>query len=252
MPEWPNWTGKTVAIVASGPSAADEPLEAGRGRIPFFAVKDGWRLCPWADALYACDDHWWDAYDGVPNFAGVKIAHDPLTIAKRGGSGRFLQVTIPRGDSVDFKFDRIGKLGWGGHSGFHAINLAAQLGARRLLLIGYDLNVKRGRHFFGDHPYSQKPTDKATHLWAGILNRQAPVLAARGIEVINCSRDSALTAWPKQSFEEALHACCEVHPEPRLEAEAGRHHRLSRGNGKAGDDALRSGRGAEEKGDPAP
>lgn len=198
---WPDWNDETVVIVATGPSAPDVDLEPAKGKAKFLAIKDGWRLCPWADALYGCDHHWWEAHKGVPAYKGIRIAYDKLTV-HRWPEFEFLKVEIASAHDHRMLFGEIGKVGWGGNSGFHAINLAAQLGAARIVLVGFDMRVDRGKHFFGKHKYTgDRPNEKTVKGWREILDAQAPALAARGIEVINCSEVSALTAFPKQSFE---------------------------------------------------
>ncbi len=202
---WPDWSGQTAVVVATGPSAADIDLEIAKGKARFLAIKDGWRLCPWTDALYGCDHHWWEANKGVSAFQGVRIAYDKTTVG-RWPEIRFLKVDIASPNDHRMLFGQIGTVGWGGNSGFHAINLAAQFGAKRIILVGFDMRVDHGKHFFGPHKYSgNRPNEKTVAMWRGILDATAPTLAARGIEVINCSSGSALKAFPKKTFEAALH-----------------------------------------------
>ncbi len=215
---WPNWSGETVVLVASGPSAKDAPLGLARGRVRFLAVKDGWRLCPWADALYGCDHHWWQAHRGVPEFKGQKIAYDRKTMAAYGPG--FLKVEIARSTHT-LLFGTVGHVGWGGNSGFHAINLAIQFGAARLLLVGFDMRVDHGKHFFGPHKYTkERPNEANVAKWRQILDGESAVIAARGVEVINCSAVSTLQSFPKMTFEEALNAGDKIHEGLRLEAAA--------------------------------
>lgn len=201
---WPNWAGETAVIVATGPSAADIDLSIVRGKARFLAIKDGWRLCPWADALYGCDHHWWEAHKGVSDFNGIRLAYDKATVSRWPGI-EYLKVDIASPNDHRMLFGKIGTVGWGGNSGFHAINLAAQFGAKRILLVGFDMRVDHGKHFFGQHKYCNRPNEKTVAMWRGILDATAPALAGRGIEVINCSPVSALTAFPKLTFEAALH-----------------------------------------------
>lgn len=188
--------------MATGPSASEINLEPGKGKARFLAIKDAWQLCRWADLLYGCDGHWWQAHNGVPQFEGPKATADRI-IARRWG---FLWVEIGSAQKHDMLFGQVGAVGWGGNSGFHAINLAAQFGARRILLVGFDMRVDKGPHFFGDHKYDRRPTEKSVSQWRALLDAQAPVLKARGIEVINCSPVSALRGFPKQSLEASLEA----------------------------------------------
>jgi hypothetical protein len=199
---WPDWTGETVVIVASGPSAANEPLAIGRDKVRFLAVKDGWRLCPWADALYGCDHHWWEAHRGLIDWPALRICYDPRTVEKWRGLD-WLKADIKRGHE-NFLFHHVGEVGWGGNSGFHAMNLALQFGASRLVLVGFDMRVDHGRHFFGAHKYSNAPSEANCRKWVEVIDRQAPAIAARGARVVNCSPLSALTAYPKLPFAEAI------------------------------------------------
>lgn len=104
-------------------------------------------------------------------------------------------------------FNRWGELGWGGNGGFHALNLAIQFGARRIVLVGYDMRVDRGTHWHGDHPKGMNnPAASNTARWRQVLDAQAPLLASMGVSVINASPVSALEAYPKMTFEAALEA----------------------------------------------
>tara|TARA_R100001244_G_scaffold47793_2_gene42607 strand:- start:2216 stop:2557 length:342 start_codon:yes stop_codon:yes gene_type:complete len=102
---------------------------------------------------------------------------------------------------------RAGVLGWGGNSGFHALNLAVQFGADRIVLVGYDMRVDRGTHWHGQHPQGMNnPSEKNVVRWRNAVDDAAPMLAGLGIEVLNASPISALTAYPKVSFEDVF-AC---------------------------------------------
>ena len=96
-------------------------------------------------------------------------------------------------------------LGWGSNGGFQAINLAVQLGARRILLCGFDCSIEKGIHFHGRHPAPlNNPRQASVDRWRAVLDAQAPFLESRGIEVINCAPHSRLTAYRRQPLLEAL------------------------------------------------
>lgn len=103
-------------------------------------------------------------------------------------------------------FDEVGTIGGGGNSGFQALNLAAQLGATRMVLVGFDMNSQSGVHWYGRNnwPMANNPDAPQMTRWARAFDAAAPILAARGVEVVNASPHSALTAFPKMSTEEAL------------------------------------------------
>ena len=86
----------------------------------------------------------------------------------------------------------------GGNSGYQAINLAVHFGAKRIVLLGYDMH---GDHFFGKHPDGSKPNFTiCLSCFPGLVKP----LAAIGVEVINCTRKSAITCFPKASLASVL------------------------------------------------
>ena len=107
----------------------------------------------------------------------------------------------------DMRFDERGEIGGGGNGGFQALNLVAQFGARRIILLGYDYNADKRIHHHGPHPAGlRNPDAKLFSEWLPHLVAAAPVLAARGIEVVNCSPTSSLTAFPKADLSDIVAA----------------------------------------------
>lgn len=103
---------------------------------------------------------------------------------------------------------KFGVIGWGGNSGFHAVNLAAQFGAAAILLVGFDMRLDHGIHWHGKHGNGlNNPMTKNVERWRRAVDGCKPVLDALGIKSFNCSPISALTAYPKMSFDEALSSC---------------------------------------------
>jgi hypothetical protein len=101
--------------------------------------------------------------------------------------------------------DRAGFVGYGGNSGFHAVNLALQFGAARIVLVGFDYRVDRGVHWHGRHGGRlNNPTELITRRWRARLDATAPTFTRLGIEVINASEHSTLTAFPKRPLLEAI------------------------------------------------
>lgn len=104
-----------------------------------------------------------------------------------------------QGLSFDPAFVRTGM-----NSGFQALNLAVLFGCTRILLLGFDMQKTGGRsHWFGDHPGKLNRTSPFPE-FRKAFEAAAPQLAAAGIEVINCSRETALTCFPRQPIEAAL------------------------------------------------
>lgn len=103
-------------------------------------------------------------------------------------------------------FDEPGIIGSGGNSGFQAINIVAQFGATRVLLIGFDMHTGNGVHWYGANRWRNANNPSAGNLmrWRDALTHQSKVLARMGIDVVNVSPDSALRCFPIKTIEQAL------------------------------------------------
>ena len=89
-----------------------------------------------------------------------------------------------------------------GNSGAGCISLAAQGEAKRIILLGYDCQKTDNKaHWHGDHPPSLGNAGQINH-WHEKFARQAKDLGNH--EIINCSRATALTCWPRANLEDVL------------------------------------------------
>jgi hypothetical protein len=200
---WPQWRGETIAIIASGPTAKKAGVEHLQGRVKVIAINESWRLCPWADMLYACDINWWKLHDSVRAFKGIKVSQDQEACNLYKDIKR---IVIPDRKSDKLLMEPLGHVGAGGNSGFQCLNLAAQFGAKRILLVGYDMRIDLGEHWHARHypPLSNPHPNDNLPRWRAALDKAHEVLREIGIEVINCSSVSLLKAYPKMTIEEAL------------------------------------------------
>lgn len=206
----PEWRGETAAILASGPSLTREQCDAVRGKCRVIAVNnqgidtecDGViqpALAPWADILFAADAKWWRHYHTrALKFAGRKVC---------------ARATLPWSEvySLTQSYEhaiydpRPGHLVSGGNSGYMAVHLAAQLGASRILLLGFDMKNGKGgrRHWFGNHP-GKLNSRGSFATWQSAFDKFAGVLRAMKIDVWNCTPDSALKCFRRVPLEVAL------------------------------------------------
>jgi hypothetical protein len=98
-----------------------------------------------------------------------------------------------------------GGVGWGGNSGFNALNMVAQLAPAKIILVGYDMTRKNGAHWHDPHPTGlSNPTNGSIDRWRIVMDNAAKTLAEHGNYVINASEDSTLRNYAKMSFQEAL------------------------------------------------
>lgn len=196
MQWFPDWTGGICAVIASGAAANESDAAALKGRGRILVINNSFRLAPWADALYAADGRWWELYPDARRFEGIKITSDSVAAKRR----KLHCVEVEQTHAI--LVEPSGRIGHGGHGGFQGLNLAIQFGARRIALLGFDLC---GQHWHEKHPEPlRNPDDSSLEKWRKCLDGQAPRLAVMGIEVINCSPTSALTAFRRMNIRDAL------------------------------------------------
>lgn len=199
---WKDWRGETCLLVASGPSAAKVDLAPACGRVRAIAVNNSWQLAPWADILYATDGRWWREYSGCAEFAGLRLTSDE-------GAAREFGITRCKCRKRDDRIllDEPGEVGWGGNSGFHALNLAIQFGCEKIILVGYDMQTRHGLHWHEDHPGDMhNPSAGNVERWRRAVDGARTIADMLGVRIINCAPESALVHYPKMSLEEALAA----------------------------------------------
>lgn len=162
-------------------------------------VNSSWRLAPWADVLVAADYKWWAMSDGWQDLPALKVTVDRLAASEFG----LRHAHAMRPDDRIY-MESVGTVGWGGNSGFVALNLAVQFGASRIALVGYDMQIEGGVHWHGLHPEGMNnPKEAKVARWRRAMENAAKSLPA-GVEVVNCSAVSALTKYRKQGLSEWL------------------------------------------------
>jgi hypothetical protein len=162
------------------------------------AINDNYLIAPWADILYACDGHWWDWHaerQELKAFKGRKITQD------KEAAERYGLEYIESRDASGLSRDP-GYIHKGSNSGIQAINLAYHLGARRIVLLGYDMQATGDKsHWFGDHPNGFR---SYYHRWIPLYQRVAEDAGSMGLEIINATRETALTCFVRKKLKQVL------------------------------------------------
>lgn len=144
--EWPQ--SSTVWCVGGGPSLRGFPWEVLRGQF-CIAVNRAFEVLPWAQIVYFSDARFWAWYsDRLLQHPGIKVTLQGR-LFREHESVRKLRATGRGG--VDW---RPGCLRTGNCSGYAAINLALHCGAKRVLLLGYDMQAAPdgALHWHEEHP----------------------------------------------------------------------------------------------------
>ena len=92
------------------------------------------------------------------------------------------------------------------HSGAQAIGIAYFLGAKKIVLIGYDMGVgKDGKiHWFGNHPKGLRNTPNKYSTWIHHYERLNKDLKALEIDFVNCSLNTAINSVRRSDLETEL------------------------------------------------
>lgn len=205
------WPGETYVCIASGPGLTRDQVEhvqraraAGKCRVITIngAIRrDGSGAdlnAPFADVLYAADANWWRKAQNVPGFEGLKVSVQEIEF----GDVNVLKHREDPGLSTDPAC-----LHTGGNSGYQAINLGNLMGGTRALLLGYSMRLgpKGERHHHGDHPPSMNnPAEGNFRRWLKAFETLPESARACGLEIVNCTPDSALEMFPRARIEDVL------------------------------------------------
>src|SRR5690606_3986112 len=187
---------KKWVICASGPSMLGVDLALLRRHRSWrvIAVNNTWELVPWADVLYAGDLQWWERYEErVRGFAGERWTCDIFAAFRY----RLNRVTVRDGEGL---CRDPGFVHSGGNSGYQAVNLAWHFGARRIVLLGFDMHRNNGGHWHGEHVgmgrknmLSAPPSHIA--VWRRRFDAMARDLKEDGVKVVNATTGSALQCF---------------------------------------------------------
>jgi len=179
---------KEAVCLASGPSLTPEDIAAVRAwreaddERYVIVVNTTFRAAPWADELYAMDRKWWNAH---------------LTEVKETFAGR-LSTPLNGVKAAEHVTHDKGK-----NSGYGALALAILRGAQRVILLGYDAQHTDGKtHWHGDHPEGLGSAGSVAR-WPRDFERAQRQYAGR-IEIINATRQTALTCFPRRRLEDVL------------------------------------------------
>lgn len=177
-----------------GPSLRADDVAAARAKgWRILAVNNAWEFG--CDALYACDGKWWRQH-------GV-VAQAPLRITQDAAVDMPGVVRVPSVARPGLSGDPL-RIHQGGGGGYQALNLAVLMGARRVVFLGLDCQGTNARlHYHGNHPAPlNNPGAAQFEQWAAAFRRAVGWLDWWGVEVINASRATALTCFPRAALED--------------------------------------------------
>lgn len=182
----PDWTGQTVVVICSGPSLIADDCDRVKGQ-KTIVTNTSYRLAPWADVLFGHDAAWWCVHHRDVDDVGFV------------GRRYCMQRQAPTAMCIS-------GLGWiprVGNSGACALALAVRFGAKKVILIGADCKVGEKTHWHGDHPAGLGNAGKIAD-WPAQFKVAADFATNQFVDVVNCSRQTALRCIRRNSLENEL------------------------------------------------
>ncbi len=225
------WEGGDVWIIGGGPSVArefnipDEVVQSVmKGASPLSAyspymssihdehvigINVAYLLGNWLDMVFFGDIGFFLRHEkGLAAFPGLKVSCHPQMEKYSWVKCVARDKQHPRGIS-----ENPSAASWNGNSGAAAISVAANMGAKRIMLLGFDMKLsdQRRQHWhnaYGRGVVPDKPTRKPTKLpFDRHLKGFADIAKdakRRKIEILNVCKDSRIQEFPKYTLKELL------------------------------------------------
>ena len=194
----PFFLGETIYIVGGGPSLKDFDFELLRNRV-VIAVNKAFLFLPFAQVLYWSDSSFYDSFKReIHEFKGIKVTKNPspkaediINLVETGREGLELE---PNG------------IRSGGNSGYAAINLAYHLGAKKIVLMGFDAkNGPGGNTHWHDGYVKKGASDEVMQRnWLPHYSSIVDALDERRVKIYNTSKLSEIKEIEKITYTEAL------------------------------------------------
>lgn len=162
------------------------------------------------ELLYGCNlafwEHYWDTLEAHPA--------EKWTTNKEA-SERFHINWIAEKNAMGLSTDP-DVIHHGHGSGYSLVSMAHRNGAKRIILLGYDLKYapdydgksqhigSTPRHYFGEYPHSMQhwpsvQVQQGVHV--ELLNLYRSIAEQGLVEVINCTPDSAIDCFPQRDID---------------------------------------------------
>lgn len=195
-----------IFILGGGPGLFKVPFKKLEGR-RCIAVNNSYRVAPWAETVFFGDVKWWDWHSEELLGTGMPISTccENVKLKQHMGKGKYSRIkfysrdhskragiTTKPGDYVS----------WNNSSGAAAISLAYKLGAKKIVLLGFDMRMVDGQKNWHDDHVEKKHNPFNRHL------KTFPAIAkdarALGLNIYNATPNSAIKQFPIVDLEDFI------------------------------------------------
>ena len=197
----PIWNGDTVYLIGGGPSLSNFNWSSLNGK-KTIAINKAILHYPQADVMYWTDGRVYTWYkDDIDNYEGLKYT---IRGGKHYNDSKSKVHVLKRGNKFGLEKAK-DTLAHGNNSGYAAINLAVHLGAKKIVLLGYDMGSNgKLSHFHNGYPVNPTAAKIYNDQFIPAFEYLKSELDVIGVKVFNACPTSKLNTFPKISIEEAL------------------------------------------------
>lgn len=202
--------GQDVFIVGGGYSVKNTNIDYLHDKNTI-AINDSYEILPNATALFWCDNSWSGREFDKLQIHNTKLRFHPRRYAETHIAK---DIKAPAGATVlnktgDYGYDPNIDNVCGNNGGVQCLNFVINLGAKRIYLIGYDMRddpLQRGTTHWHDKHLLEIRHDTYSRLFIPSmisLNTEVRRLGLN-VEIINCSKTSALHCFEKRTMKELV------------------------------------------------
>ena len=197
------WKDKTVYIFGGGPTLLGTIEDYDFSDRCVLGVNNAFCL-PEVDILYFGDAkfYWWNR-EGIQKFKGLKITSNQGVHHGWASVECEPNINMVRVGKYKGLESRRDKIGWNRSSGAAAINIAIHLGAKCIVLLGYDMRRIGGKKNWKNH--AKENTNQNPYNYQIVGFRQiARALDKFRVHIINATPRSAIDVFQKRKLKDLM------------------------------------------------
>ena len=195
-------------IEGTSPPSAYSPFMEAIHNEHVIAINMSFLIGDWIDMLFFGDHGYFLANrEKIAAFPGLKISCDPKS--SKYNWVKFLARDAKHNKGIS---NNPTMVSWNGNSGAAAISVAANAGAKRIILLGFDMKLSNNKFQHWHDLYNRGAALDSKRIRKLPFDRHVrcfkPVAddaRRRGIEILNACPDSAIPDFPKFSVKQLLY-----------------------------------------------
>jgi hypothetical protein len=196
------YLGETVFVVGGGPSIRSVPWKLIRNR-PMVGCNDAFRLGDFIDWCIFADKRWW--VWNHEELSKWKNREQSISLVPQLLNEKPSWLKTVRRDEARFGLSvEPDTVCWNRGCGGAAINVAYLLGAARIVLLGFDMQMVDKKHNWHDNHQKEERPKIYQNSMIPFMKCMSDALKVTGLQVANATPRSALDVFPIVPLEELL------------------------------------------------